>query len=114
MFVAESLDRQELELVYHIRDNNMGVIIDAYKDIASGWMPGAKRPNYNNALADLEAGRISGIACLAVDRLTRRTDNVRPILNALEAMGGRLRKLSTCMRHQRQGITGQPALCRVC
>jgi putative transposase len=24
------------------------------------------------------------------------------------------RKLSTCMRHQRRGITGQPPLCRVC
>jgi hypothetical protein len=24
------------------------------------------------------------------------------------------RKLSTCMRHQRQGITGRPPLCRAC
>lgn len=90
IFVAESLDRQELELVYHIRDNNMGIIVDSYKDVASAWMPGAKRPNYKHALVDLSSGMIDGIAVLCVDRLTRRRDQVRPILNALEAMGGRL------------------------
>jgi hypothetical protein len=39
---------------------------------------------------DIAAGRIDGIAVLNIDRLTRRKDQVRPILNALEAMGGRL------------------------
>jgi site-specific DNA recombinase len=39
---------------------------------------------------DLSSGWIDGIAVLAVDRLTRRTNQVRPILNALEEMGGRL------------------------
>ena len=53
-------------------------------------MPGAKRPRYKHALVDLAAGYIDGIACLAVDRLTRRRDQVRPILNAMEEMGGRL------------------------
>jgi len=43
-----------------------------------------------HALVDLAAGYIDGIACLVVDRLTRRRDQVRPILNAMEAMGGRL------------------------
>jgi site-specific DNA recombinase len=88
--IEESTDRQDLELIEHIRDNNMGVIVDSYKDIASAWQPGAKRPRYKHALVDLEAGYIDGIACLAVDRLTRRRDQVRPILNAMEAMGGRL------------------------
>ena len=37
----QSTDRQEMELVYHIRHNNMGVIVQSYKDIASGWKPGA-------------------------------------------------------------------------
>ena len=68
----------------------MGVIVDSYKDVASAWQPGAKRPRYKHALVDLTAGYIDGIACLAVDRLTRRQDQVRPILNAMEEMGGRL------------------------
>jgi DNA invertase Pin-like site-specific DNA recombinase len=68
----------------------MGIIVDSYKDVASAWMPGAKRPRYKHALVDLAAGYIDGIACLAVDRLTRRRDQVRPILNAMEEMGGRL------------------------
>jgi DNA invertase Pin-like site-specific DNA recombinase len=88
--LEESTDRQDLELLRHIRDNNMGVIIDSYKDVASAWKPGAPRPRYKHALVDLAAGRIDGIACLAVDRLTRRRDQVRPILNAMEEMGGRL------------------------
>jgi DNA invertase Pin-like site-specific DNA recombinase len=52
--------------------------------------PTAKRPRYKHALVDLSSGHIDGIAVLAVDRLTRRTNQVRPILNALEEMGGRL------------------------
>jgi DNA invertase Pin-like site-specific DNA recombinase len=88
--VVESMDHQELEVVSHIRDNNMGIIVETYKDIASGWSPTAKRPRYKHALVDLSSGWIDGIAVLAVDRLTRRTNQVRPILNALEEMGGRL------------------------
>jgi DNA invertase Pin-like site-specific DNA recombinase len=88
--IEESTDRQDLELIHHIRDNNMGVIVDSYKDVASAWQPGAKRPRYKHALVDLAAGYIDGIACLAVDRLARRRDQVRPILNAMEEMGGRL------------------------
>jgi DNA invertase Pin-like site-specific DNA recombinase len=88
--IEESTDRQDLELIHYIRDNNMGIIVDSYKDVASAWMPGAKRPRYKHALVDLAAGYIDGIACLAVDRLTRRRDQVRPILNAMEEMSGRL------------------------
>jgi site-specific DNA recombinase len=86
----ESTDRQELELITHIQSTKMGVIVEVYRDIASAYKPGAPRPRYKHALADLEAGTIDGIACLAVDRLTRRRDQIRPILNAMEAMGGRL------------------------
>jgi DNA invertase Pin-like site-specific DNA recombinase len=88
--IEESTDRQEMELVYHIRQNNMGVIVQTYKDIASGWKPGAPRPRYKHALVDLASGTIDGIAVLCIDRLTRRRDQVRPILNALEELGGRL------------------------
>src|SRR4029450_13830569 len=40
----ETTDRQELELVWHIREQNMGVIVEVYKDIASAYKPGAPRP----------------------------------------------------------------------
>jgi DNA invertase Pin-like site-specific DNA recombinase len=86
----ESTDRQELELISHIQSTNMGVIVEVYREIVSGWKPGAPRPRFKHALVDLEAGTIDGIASLAVDRLTRRSDQIRPILNAMEAMGGRL------------------------
>jgi DNA invertase Pin-like site-specific DNA recombinase len=85
-----STERQELEVVWYIREHNMGVIVDSYKDIASAWRPGAKRPRFKHALVDLAAGRIDGIAVLNIDRLTRNKLDVRPILNALESMGGRL------------------------
>jgi DNA invertase Pin-like site-specific DNA recombinase len=88
--VAESMNHQELEVVSHIRNNNMGIVVEVYKDIASGWMPGAPRPRFKHALVDLASGWIDGIAVLAVDRLTRQTSQVQPILNALEGMGGRL------------------------
>jgi hypothetical protein len=52
----ESTDRQEFEVVQHIRDNNMGVIVHSYKDIASGWRPGALRPRFKHALVDLALG----------------------------------------------------------
>jgi DNA invertase Pin-like site-specific DNA recombinase len=89
----ESTDRQELEVVWHIRNNDMGVIVEVYKDIASAWKPGSQRPRFKHALVDLAAGKIDGIAVLNIDRLTRRMDQVRPVLNALEAMGGRLLSL---------------------
>jgi hypothetical protein len=40
----------------------MGVIVEVYKDIASGWRPDAKRPRYKHALVDLSSGWIDGIA----------------------------------------------------
>ena len=86
----ESTDRQELEVVWHLREHNMGVVVEVYKDIASAWKPGAQRPRFRHALVDLAAGKIDGIAVLNIDRLTRRRDQVRPVLNALEEMGGRL------------------------
>jgi site-specific DNA recombinase len=85
-----STERQELEVVWHIREHGMGIIVDSYKDIASAWRPGVKRPRFKHALVDVEAGRIDGIAVLNIDRLTRQVGEVRPILNALQAMGGRL------------------------
>jgi DNA invertase Pin-like site-specific DNA recombinase len=78
----ESTDRQEYEIAYHIRNNNMGVIVQTYKDIASAWKPGAPRPRFKHALVDLASGTIDGLAVLNVDRLARRKDQVRLILDA--------------------------------
>jgi hypothetical protein len=82
----ESTNRQEMELVHHIQ---------SYKDIASDWKPGAPRPRFKHALVDLASGTIDGIAVLCIGRLTRRRDQVRSILNALEEMGGRLFRCGT-------------------
>ena len=68
----------------------MGVVVQSYRDIASGWKPGAPRPRYQHALVDLASGTIDGIAVLNIDRLTRRKDQVRPVLDALATLGGRL------------------------
>jgi DNA invertase Pin-like site-specific DNA recombinase len=86
----ESTDRQEYEIAHYIRKNNMGIIVQAYKDIASAWKPGAKRPRYEDALVDIASGAIDGIAVLSIDRLVRRKDQLQPILDALDARGGRL------------------------
>jgi hypothetical protein len=42
--VEESTDRQDLELIQHIRDNRMGIIVDSYKDVASARRPGILGP----------------------------------------------------------------------
>jgi site-specific DNA recombinase len=89
-FIEESTDRQDLELLEHIRDNKLGVVVDSFKDVASAYKRDAKRPRYTSALEGLEAGYFDGIACTALDRLTRRRDQIRPILNAMQALGGRL------------------------
>src|SRR4029450_8915187 len=51
-----STERQELEVVWYIREHNMGVVVESYKDIASAWIPGAQRPRFKHALVDRAAG----------------------------------------------------------
>lgn len=86
----ESTRRQELAVVHHIKAHNMGMIAATYTDIASAYDERAKRPDYENALADLQAGRIDGIAVWKVDRLVRRVTQYRTVLDVLEQSGGRL------------------------
>jgi site-specific DNA recombinase len=47
-------------------------------------------PDFENALADIRAGRIDGIIVWKVDRLTRRRSQARKLLTILEECGGRL------------------------
>jgi len=68
----------------------MGRIVAFYSDIASAHNEKAKRPEFENALIDLKAGRIDGIIAWKVDRLTRRRSQARKLLTLLEESGGRL------------------------
>jgi DNA invertase Pin-like site-specific DNA recombinase len=86
----ESTTRQEVDVVRHIKANNLGVVVATYSDIASGWDEKAKRPGFEAALEDLKAGRADGIACWKLDRLVRRVSQFRRVIDALESSGGRL------------------------
>jgi hypothetical protein len=60
----ESTDRQELEVVWHIREYKMGVIVEVYKDIASGWnqahlAQGSSTPSSTSPRAKSTASRSS-------------------------------------------------------
>jgi site-specific DNA recombinase len=85
-----STRRQELVLTNHIKPNNMGRIVGVYRDIASAYKEDAKRPEFENALLDLRAGRIDGIAAWRPDRLVRRVSQFRRVMIDLEESGGRL------------------------
>jgi site-specific DNA recombinase len=86
----DSTPRQEHALHGHIQANTMGRVIAVYTDIASAYDEDAKRPEFENALLDLKAGRIDGLAAWRPDRLVRRASQLRRVLNAVEDSGGRL------------------------
>jgi site-specific DNA recombinase len=86
----ESTTRQELDIVRHIKGNDLGIVVATYSDIASGWDETAKRPGFEAALDDLKAGTIDGIAVWKLDRLVRRVSQFRRVIDALEESGGRL------------------------
>jgi site-specific DNA recombinase len=85
-----STARQEDAIFSYVKQHNMGRIVAVYTDIASAFNEKAKRPEYDNALLDLKAGRIDGIIVWKLDRLTRRRNQMRRILTLLEDCGGRL------------------------
>jgi site-specific DNA recombinase len=85
-----STRRQEVAVCEHIKANNLGIIVATYSDIASAYSEKAKRPEFENAVADLKAGRIDGIAVWKIDRLVRRVGQYRRIIDVLETSGGRL------------------------
>jgi DNA invertase Pin-like site-specific DNA recombinase len=86
----ESTQDQDLETIRYIKENHLGRVVRSYKDIASGFQEDARRPDYENALDDLRAGVIGGIAVWKFDRLTRRTLELYRIIELLRATGGRL------------------------
>jgi DNA invertase Pin-like site-specific DNA recombinase len=85
-----STARQEDAIYAHVERNQLGRIVAVFSDIASAFDPKAKRPEYDNALLDLQAGRIDGIIVWKLDRLTRRRNQMRRILTLLEECSGRL------------------------
>jgi site-specific DNA recombinase len=85
-----STARQERAIQDYVKANSMGRIVAFYTDIASAHDEKAKRPEFENALIDLKAGRIDGIIAWKVDRLTRRRSQARKLLSILEECGGRL------------------------
>jgi site-specific DNA recombinase len=85
-----STRRQELAVCEYIRANDLGKVVHTYSDIASAYNEKAKRPEFENALDDLKAGRIDGIAVWKIDRLVRRVSQYRRVFDILEASGGRL------------------------
>lgn len=85
-----STARQERAIQDYVKANKMGRIVAFYTDIASAHDEKAKRPEFENALHDLKAGRIDGLISWKVDRLTRRRSQARKLLSLLEESGGRL------------------------
>jgi site-specific DNA recombinase len=84
-----STRRQERAVTGHLLSSGMGKVVAVYSDVASAYN-GAKRPDFEAALIDLQAGRIDGIAVWKIDRLVRRTSQFRQVLTVLEESGGRL------------------------
>jgi site-specific DNA recombinase len=85
-----STSRQERAIQDYVKQNDMGRVVAFYSDIASAYNGKARREDFDNALADLKAGRIDGIIAWKVDRLTRRRSEASRLLTLLEESGGRL------------------------
>ena len=77
----DSTSRQENALHGHVKANGMGKVVAVYQDIASAYDESAKRPEFENALLDLKAGRIDGLAAWRPDRLVRRASQLRRVLS---------------------------------
>jgi DNA invertase Pin-like site-specific DNA recombinase len=90
----ESTDRQEWILTEHIKRHKLGRIVGTYGEVKSAYQQGVKRRDFEDALDDLKAGRIGGIAAWRPDRLVRRMSQFDRVLAALEQSGGRLLCLS--------------------
>jgi site-specific DNA recombinase len=85
-----STRRQEEAVRQHIQANGLGRIVGNYSDIKSAYREGVKRQGFEDALAEIEAGRADGIACWKIDRLVRRVSQYRQVLDVLERKGARL------------------------
>jgi site-specific DNA recombinase len=86
----ESNRRQDLTTIDYIKTNNLGIVAATYSEVASAYAEGAKRPQFEAMLTDLERGTIDGIIVWKIDRLVRRVADYRHVLDVLQKAGGRL------------------------
>lgn len=67
-------------------------VIDVYADNSkSAYDRRKKRPEYERMLADVEAGRIDGVLCYAVDRLTRHPIELERLVEVFVSNGTAVR-----------------------
>jgi site-specific DNA recombinase len=67
------------------------VVAKVYRDEGiSAFQAGKKRPQFEEALADLAAGRIGVLVCWKIDRLARRLRDLVRVEDAFEKSGGKL------------------------
>jgi DNA invertase Pin-like site-specific DNA recombinase len=85
-----STRRQEQELRRYIAQNSAGRVVRVYSEIVSAYDESARRDELENALADLKAGHIQGIAAWRPDRMVRRISQFRRVMLEVEHAGGRL------------------------
>ena len=103
--IEGSTHRQEIALSNYIKSNNLGRVVAVYKDVASAYSENAKRPEFENALLDLQAGRIDGIAVWKIDRLVRSTSQFDRVLGVLRESGGRLLSMSEGIDTAAEGMS---------
>jgi site-specific DNA recombinase len=100
-----STRRQEQAVRAYLKAHNMGVVaVPPYKDIASAY-DGSKRPEFENALEDLRAGRIDGLAVWKLDRLVRSTSQYDRVIGVLRESGGRLLSTSEGIDTAAEGMS---------
>jgi site-specific DNA recombinase len=85
-----STRRQEQELRRFISQNHLGRVVAVFSEVVSAYDEDARRDGLDNALADLNAGRVDAIACWRPDRLVRRVRQYRRVMIEMEEAGGRL------------------------
>jgi DNA invertase Pin-like site-specific DNA recombinase len=83
------VDRQEpptRQLIERLGGHVAGVYVD--NDISA--FSGRVRPDFERMLTDLREGRIVGVAAWQADRLVRRVREAIPLLDTVQAVGGKL------------------------
>jgi site-specific DNA recombinase len=71
-------------------ENLGGQVVHVYIDNDLSAFSGQRRPEFEAMLTDLRDGRIKGVAAWQADRLVRRVRDAIPLLDTIEAVGGRL------------------------
>jgi site-specific DNA recombinase len=84
-----ALERQEADC-RAVAERHGWNVARVYPDEGMSAYRGRKRPGFEEALADLESGRIQVLICWKLDRLVRRLKDWVRVEEAVEKSGGRL------------------------